>query len=87
MFDIKTFFAAVKPHLNEKTRRLVAAALTLGTEEVGVKGRVSRDTGVSHHAINRGLLELQDGALKETGHSGIRSPGGGRKKYLTKTRA
>jgi transposase len=79
MIDVKTFFAAVKPHLNEKTRRVIAAALTLGNE-VGVKGQVSRDTGVSYRAINRGLQELQDGVLKGIGTNGVRKEGGGRKR-------
>jgi transposase len=79
MVDLATFFTAVKPHLNEKTRRIIAAALTLGNE-VGIKGQVSQATGVSYHAIRRGLKELQEGALKEAGFKGIRNDGGGRKK-------
>lgn len=79
MVDLKTFFTAVKPHLNEKTRRIIAAAFTLGNE-VGIKGQVSKDTGVSYHAISRGLKELEEGALKEAGQEGVRKEGGGRKK-------
>ncbi|MDR1657936.1 MAG: hypothetical protein LBT47_10360 [Deltaproteobacteria bacterium] len=80
MIDVKTFFSAVKPFLNEKTRRVIAAALTLGND-VGIKGQISRDTGVSYHAISRGLMELEQGALKETADTkGIRQKGGGRKK-------
>jgi hypothetical protein len=83
MIDVKTFFQAVEPHLNEKTRRIVAAALTLGNDP-GIKGIVSRETGVSYHALKRGLEELQEGALKDTGPSSIRNPGGGRKKIQIK---
>jgi hypothetical protein len=86
MVDLATFFKAVKPYLNEKTRRIIAAALTLGNE-VGIKGQVSRATGVSYKSISRGLQELQEGALKEVDAKGIRNPGGGRKKITAQNPA
>jgi hypothetical protein len=41
---------------------------------------VSKETGVSHHAINRGLKDLLEGALTEPSAEDIRKEGGGRKK-------
>jgi transposase len=76
MINLTTFFGALEPHLNEKTRRLVAAALRLG----GVRGttsQVSKETGVSFREIRRGLVELEEQPVK---FRGFRQKGGGRKK-------
>ncbi|MDR1872949.1 MAG: ISAzo13 family transposase [Deltaproteobacteria bacterium] len=69
------FFEALKPHLNEKTRRLIAAALTIGGAR-GATSQVSKETGVSFREIRRGLGELN---LPPTKTSGFRLKGGGRK--------
>ena len=72
-------FAALEPHLNEKTRRMVAASLTIGGE-YGTKGEVSKATGVSYREINRGLQELQEQPADKDRRGGVRKEGGGRKK-------
>ena len=72
-------FKALSPFLTEKTRRLVAAAECMGGSR-GVKGEVSRETGVSYREIRRGLVELKkgiDGSGKMKAKT--RLPGGGRK--------
>lgn len=76
-------FAALEPHLNEKTRRMVAASLTIGGEH-GIKGEVSKATGVSYREISRGLQELREQPTDQDRRGGVRKEGGGRKK-LTDT--
>jgi transposase len=75
MINIPSFFKVLKPHLNERTRRLVAAALTVEGER-GVASEVSKKTGVSFREIRRGLSELYDPPLKSPS---FRKKGGGRK--------
>jgi len=77
MENLRERFAALKPHLDEKSIRLIAAAETLGKGH-GIKGEVSRATGVSFREIRRGLKELQE--IPESKGNGIRKKGGGRKK-------
>jgi transposase len=77
MENLREKFAALKPYLDEKTRRLLAAAETLGKGH-GIKGEVSKVTGVSYREIRRGLKELQETPESKVG--GIRKKGGGRKK-------
>jgi transposase len=77
MEKLKDKFAALKPHLDEKSIRLIAAAETLGKGH-GIKGEVSKATGVSYREIRRGLKELQE--TPESRGGGIRKKGGGRKK-------
>ena len=62
--------------LDERTRRLVAAAeaLTLGWGGVTA---VAKATGVSRRAIQQGIQELQDPEPFRPGR--VRKPGGGRK--------
>jgi hypothetical protein len=78
MNNIKEMYSALKPHLNEKTRRLVAAAATIG-EPYGAKGVVSKATGVSYREIQRGIAELKEAPDTTSTCAGIRKPGGGRK--------
>src|SRR5712691_10558937 len=71
-------FKLLEKQLDERLRRCVAAA---EAEVLGPRGIsiVSRATGVSRHAIRRGLTELRETA--RTGGTGrIRQPGGGRKR-------
>jgi transposase len=73
-------FEALRQHLNERTRRLVAAALVVN-EEFGAKSKISKATGVSHREIRRGLKELAEGSRAPTQRpERIRKAGGGRKK-------
>jgi len=80
---IRHRFGVLEKHLDERMRRLVAAA---EAEALGVRGIsiVSRSTGVSRQAIRRGMQELREAALEEKGPHRIRKPGGGRKRTTEK---
>jgi transposase len=77
--EIKTRFEMLAPFLNERTRRLAAAAEAAAIGRGGVS-RVARATGVSRRAIASGLAQLRasDGLPSDR----IRRPGGGRKKTV-----
>ena len=73
---IKARFAALRSCLDERARRLLAAAETQVIGKCGISA-VSRATGVSRQAIRRGLAELQQPPTAPA--SRIRRVGGGRK--------
>ena len=83
---IRHRFGVLEKHLDERMRRLVAAA---EAEALGVRGisLVSRSTGVSRQAIRRGMQELGEAAVEERGSHRIRKPGGGRKRTTEKDRS
>jgi hypothetical protein len=74
---IRRRFELLGPHLDERTRRLLAAseALALGR---GGASTVARATGVSRRVIGEGIKELSD--VPAGGPVRIRRPGGGRKR-------
>src|SRR3954452_18828001 len=77
--EIGTRFQMLSPFLNERTRRLAAAA------EAAVLGRggispVSRATGVSRRAIRSGLAPLR--SPEPSGGDPTGRPGGGRRKTV-----
>jgi hypothetical protein len=79
--EIGHAFGLLKPVLNERLRRLLAAACA---EAVGYGGiaEVSEATGVARSTIGRGLKELaqlQQGVSPPPDDPRIRRPGGGRK--------
>jgi hypothetical protein len=74
-------FKLLEGMLNEKLRRLVAAAEAEAIGRGGVS-IVSRATGVSRRAIQVGAQELKEGDKSATGR--IRKPGGGRKRTVEK---
>jgi transposase len=74
-------FAALAPVLDERRRRLVAAAEAIALGRGGVSG-VARVTGVSRRAIQAGLAELQAPAAATLPTARIRRPGGGRKRVI-----
>jgi hypothetical protein len=79
---IRRRFELLEENLDERMRRLVAAAeaKALGFGGVSV---VARATGISRRAIGRGLAELQQkSAPRRARGAGIRRPGGGRKKTV-----
>ena len=80
---LQTRFALLEKHLDERLRRLVAAA---EAEALGARGisLVSRCTGVSRRAIRMGLQELQEAAQESSSGQRIRRAGGGRKKAIAK---
>ena len=81
MEKLQQKFELLKPHLNEKLRRLFAASETLYGGH-GIKGEVSKATGVSYREIQRGLKELHEPPDIATTKGGIRKEGGGRKKIM-----
>lgn len=78
---IKQRFELLAGELNERTRRLAAAAEALSLGWGGISA-VSRATGVSRRAIRQGIKELQEPAGTSAGR--IRRKGGGRKKTVDK---
>ena len=74
-------FKLIEGHLDERLRRLVAAA---EAEAVGFGGasRVARATGVSRRAIRVGAEELKERPPLTGRHPRIRRPGGGRKRTV-----
>ena len=78
---IRRRFRLIERHLDERLRRLVAAA------EVAAAGSVSavaRATGVSRRAIRAGVKELTARGAAALAPGRIRRPGGGRKRTVEK---
>src|SRR3712207_9234168 len=69
---IKDRFACVAGHLDERSRRLVAASEALALGYGGISAP-ARATGLSRAAIRRGIAELQGGPAAQPGR--IRRPG------------
>ena len=78
---IKKRFGYVAPILDERLRRIFAAAEAMA---IGYGGAtlVSRETGVSRAAIALGCKELKE--PKKPDSQRIRKPGGGRKRAVDK---
>ena len=74
--ELKRKFRAVWPHLDERTRRIMAAneAVSLGYGGVSL---VRRACGLSRKAIAKGIGEIQGGSRPLVGR--VRRPGAGRK--------
>jgi hypothetical protein len=79
--ELQRKFASILPNLDERQRRLVAAAEARSLGYGGIR-RVSRASGISHTAIRRALGQL-DAPPPPAGH--VRWPGGGRKKVRDKS--
>ena len=73
---IRQKYLSIKASLNERARRLWAAAEARALGRGGV-ARVLRATGLSPTTLNRGLRELESGDAPPPGR--VRRPGGGRK--------
>jgi transposase len=78
---IRRRFELLDPHLDERTRRLAAAA---EAEAIGFGGvaRVARATGISRLTIRRGIKELKTTPESRPEGRRIRRPGGGRKRTV-----
>jgi transposase len=78
---IRRRFKLIEGHLDERLRRLLAAA---EAETVGFGGAsvVARATGVSRRAIRAGMRELQQAPQNTEPGRRVRRPGGGRKKTV-----
>ena len=76
---LKLKLAGVLPHLNEKQRRILAAAEAhaLGYGRIQ---QISEITGISRPTLYRGLKDLEEADDKAVDISRVRGPGGGRKK-------
>ena len=83
--DIQRRFRSLSPFLDERMRRLVAAA---ESEAIGYGGvsAVARATGVSRRAITEGVKELsrRTAAREAASPSRIRREGAGRKRTIEK---
>lgn len=69
---------ALLPHLDERARRLVAAAEAMTIRHGGVSA-VRRSCGMSRTTITTGIRELREGIVLPAGR--IRRSGGGRKRF------
>jgi hypothetical protein len=81
--ELQRKFASILPNLDERQRRLLAAAEARSLGYGGIR-RVSRASGISHTTIRRALEQL-DAPPPPTGH--VRRPGGGRKRVRDKSPA
>ncbi len=75
---IKSRFAALSPHLDERTRRLFAATEAQAAGWGGIAA-VSEATGIARSTIGRGLADLRSTA--DMKHR-LRRPGGGRRSKI-----
>src|SRR5215472_10486911 len=82
---IRRRFRLIAPHLDERMRRLVAAAeaAALGFGGVSI---VARATGVSRRAIRIGATELRQKPRVVGAAGPVRRSGGGRKKSVHQDR-
>ena len=76
---IKARYGALRPRLDERARRLLAAAESLAIGPGGLSA-VSRATGVSRRVIRQGMAELKQPTALVPGR--IRRAGGGRKQAV-----
>src|SRR5689334_11029073 len=80
---IRARFAAVLSELDERERRLLAAAEARAAGYGGIAA-VSEATGLAASTIGRGLRELDEAVLRAPGR--VRRPGGGCKPRTEPTR-
>ena len=80
---ISARYKALKPVLDERTRRLLAAAESQAIGKGGISS-VCKATGISRPVIRQGIAELKDPASLAPGR--IRRKGGGRKKVVRQGR-
>src|SRR6185312_15670331 len=78
---IRERFSTVAPFLDERSRRLVAAAEAFAAGYGGITA-VAMATGIAPSTIGRGLKELAQDEPSER----VRRPGAGRKPAISKTR-
>ena len=76
---IRERFAALSQHLDERSRRVFAAAEAKAAGYGGIAA-VWRATGIAPSTINRGLKELAEDLDPALGQ--VRRPGGGRKSLV-----
>lgn len=76
-------YAAMSPHLNERSRRLYAAS---EAKAIGFGGKklMSQVTGLAFETIKKGFVELENNPTETLEIKRIRKVGGGRKKNIEK---
>jgi transposase len=74
-------FALLAPELDERRRRLLAAAEAVALGWGGIAG-VARATGVSRRAIQAGIADLRAPEADRLPAGRVRRPGGGRKRAV-----
>jgi len=81
--EMKSFFEKVKPHLNEKTRRIVTAGAAIALGRGGIS-KMSKASGMAREVIRTGIKEIEESTLKTVDEptERVRQPGGGRKKAV-----
>jgi hypothetical protein len=79
--ELASKLTALLPHLDERARRLVAAAEAMVFPHGGVSA-VRRSCGMSRTTITTGIRELREGIVLPAGR--IRRTGGGRKRFENK---
>jgi hypothetical protein len=84
LIGIKKRFSVLSRLLDERSRRLVAAAESLALDRGGISA-VSRATGMSRPVIRQGIAELKDPKTALTGR--VRRPGAGRKRIAERDTA
>jgi hypothetical protein len=77
--QISMKLAGLLPHLDERARRMVAAAEAMDLPRGGIS-LVHRCCGMSRATILKGIRELRQGATLPEGRQ--RRPGGGRKRFV-----
>ena len=82
LIGLRQKYRAIAPALNERSRRLWAAAEAISFGHGGI-AEVERATGVSLSTISRGIKELES-RKKPMPADQIRSPGGGRRRTAQK---
>ncbi len=80
--QVAGYFAGIWPHLNERTRRLIAASKAVELGRGGIS-RVSEICGLSRNTVAKGIEELQGTPLAP---DRIRGKGGGRRALACKDR-
>lgn len=78
---IQARYEAIRPHIDERLRRLFAAAEALALGHGGITF-VSKATGLSRNAIARGMQEIT--VQPSLPKRGVREKGGGRKRTVHK---
>jgi hypothetical protein len=78
---LSTRFAALAPFLDERLRRVWAAAEARAIGRGGIEV-VHRVTGLAHKTIRAGVADLDDEELQASGR--VRRPGGGRTAEVVK---
>lgn len=74
--DLRNKYAGIIPLLDERQRRLIAAADAISLGRGGVS-KIARTSGLSRTTVHTGIAELREGGEPK---EGIRREGGGRKR-------